>query len=155
MSNFTGKAAGTFPDPLPGHNYEYRTSNYWCDVLVKQANEGKIAEFTGTVTEKEAAAQEKANEGYVVIGAYRSENKLNSGSRDIHPHFATVQPGFRVHPEFGLRIANVGDTNGNKWRSEGFPGISAGSIRWYYNPNQNFQYKPEILDQYRGPEYLL
>jgi hypothetical protein len=55
----------------------------------------------------------------------------------------------------GPMLANVGEDNNFKPRSRGFYEIPADKIHWYYNPNQDFQYKPEILDQYRGPEYLL
>ena len=57
------------------------------------------------------------------------------------PHFATVRPGFEYDDIDGVTLANVGSTNGIKSRNEGFPGVPASDIKWYYNPNQIFQDK--------------
>jgi hypothetical protein len=152
-NNFTQftNTDGGFPEPEDADNYQYKNSNHWCDVLVEQAGKGIIVEFTGTVPEKEAKAQAKANEGYVVIAAWKNLKPKSEGGGGA-PHFATVRPGFSSHPQYGPMLANVGSSNGVKWRSEGFPEISADKIHWYYNPNQDFQYKPEIIQNYKDYE---
>jgi hypothetical protein len=146
FANFTGKPNGAFPEPPDANTYGYRNSNYWCDFLREQAGKGILVECTGTATEKEAKAQEKANEGYVVIAAWKNTKPKAEGGGS--PHFATVRPGFEANSVFGAKIANVGGTNNVMWRSEGFPGIQTDEIHWYYNPNQDFQYKPDIIQKY-------
>jgi hypothetical protein len=153
MTNFTDRKQGVFPE-IPAkkkETYPYKISNHWCDVLETQAKEGKIVEFTGEVTAKEAAAQAKANKGYVVIAAWK--NMKGKNDRNNSPHFATVRPGFEADPEKGPMLANVGATNDVMRRFDGFPGKPLDEIRWYYNPAQKFQYKPEVIEEYKKPEY--
>jgi hypothetical protein len=133
---------------LQGRPYPYKVSNLWCDILNEQATRGILAEFTGrTVEEIETKAQEKANEGYVVIGAWKNKNGPNGP-----PHFATVRP--ETDPKGPMILANVGATNGFKMISDSFGSDIRNDIHWYYNPNQDFQYTPEIFQTYEGTEYL-
>jgi hypothetical protein len=50
-------------------------------------------------------------------------------------------------------LANVGENNDVIRRSEGFSDISPDKIHRYYNPNQEFQYKPETIQEYEKTEY--
>jgi hypothetical protein len=147
FTNFTG-TGGEFPEPPNPDVYLYKNSNYWCDVLEKQAEKGIIVELKGADKEKEAQA--KANEGYAVIAVWKNLKPKAEGGGS--PHFATVRPGFENHSQNGPMLANVGLTNGVLRRSEGFPRISADKIRWYYNPDQEYQYKPEIIQKYKTYE---
>jgi hypothetical protein len=108
--------------------------NLWCDILAEQAKRRILTRFGG-----EQEAQEKANEGYVVIGAWKNTNGSNGP-----PHFVTVRPEFSYDVEEGPMLANVGESNGIKPRSEGFF-EKENAIRWYYNPEQKFRYKPEEI----------
>jgi hypothetical protein len=65
--------------------YEHRKSNFWCDVLVKQA---ETASKTGIYEVTREQAQALANLGYVVIGAWK--NMTLKG----YPHYVTVRPWY-------------------------------------------------------------
>jgi hypothetical protein len=126
-----------FAKELKAGECPYKPTNLWCDILAEQAKRGILTELG------EQEAQEKANGGYVVIGAWK-----NTNGSDGPPHFVTVRPGFKVDPENGPMLANVGATNGIKPVSDGFGLNKRENICWYYNPNQDYHYEPKIIQQY-------
>ena len=153
MKYFTNREGTTVPertnadkkvwDETPPAEYRYRPSNYWCRILEMQANARRIVELS------EAEAQLYADMGYVVVVSWKNER-----TGDYSPHFATVRPGFEVHERDGVMLANVGANNGIMRRRggvgtiSGFGRISPTEIHYYYNPAQQFQYKPERVLNY-------
>jgi hypothetical protein len=129
--NFTDRANGSFPELPKGMEYDYRKSNYWCDILKEQEEKHLIVKLSG-----EDEAKFYADMGYVVIGAWKTPDSNKNGS----PHFATVRPGYEKDPDGGIMLANVGDSNGIMRRSEGFYNKLSTEIFWYYNPKQDFRY---------------
>jgi hypothetical protein len=111
--------------------YRYRTSNLWCDILNEQAAH---SEATGICKIEPEDAQAKANQGYVVIAAWKNTSGLNEP-----PHYATVRPGSQYDSENGPMIANVGGTNYKEVRAQkGFWVDDLSEIKYYYNRNQDF-----------------
>jgi hypothetical protein len=151
--NFTGKIKTNpkaieypFPEIQENKRREYekkyyiKSSNFWCDELERFANEEKIVRL---LDPKEA--QLYANLGYTVVASYRA-NKDRENVYEISPHFATVRPGWECHESFGPRIANVGENNLFGWTKDQkcFGEEIFNSIKWYYNPNQEFYDKPDM-----------
>jgi hypothetical protein len=126
------------PPDSPGDGYEYRASNWWCDVLVTQsekADSGIVRLLDGK------QAQEIANEGYVVICAWKNTKKKTE-TGNISPHFATVRPYYSYNSENGPQIANVGETNNaDTTARDGFGENRYSDIKYYYNRNQKFPVK--------------
>jgi hypothetical protein len=117
--------------------YPYRISNLWCDILKKQAEKGiliKLNKDNENYSVGEKKAQEYANMGYVVVGAWKNTIPGNNP-----PHFATVRPGYEYKPNNGPILANVGGSNEIKTVKDGFGGKNRNDINWYYNPKQDFQ----------------
>jgi hypothetical protein len=141
MINFTGRSNKSFPEVEDAQSYLYKNSNYWCDILVKQASAGIIRELD------EKVAQEQANEGYVVIAVWKNLTLKSQGGGS--PHFATVRPGFSFDRVNGPMLANIGVTNDEVRRSRGFLGKPVKDIHWYYNPQQKFQYNPSVVTDFK------
>jgi hypothetical protein len=112
---------------LNRQNYIFKESNIWCDILAEQAVRGILVELP------ERQAQDYANMGYVVIGAWKNR------PGNFPPHYATVRPGFKFGTLLEMILVNVGETNGIKDVNDGFGRTRMPEIRWYYNPNQKFQ----------------
>ncbi|MCL2068154.1 MAG: hypothetical protein FWG99_11915 [Treponema sp.] len=128
-----------FKNSLLPSPYNIKNTNIWCDILAKQAESGVLIQL-----DDEEQAHEYANMGYVVIGAWK-----NLGGGDNNPpHYATVRPGYELHPDNGLMLANVGENNGIRYVTVGFERIPRDKINWYYNPNQDFQYNSNEVLKY-------
>jgi hypothetical protein len=74
-------------------------------------------------------AQQKADMGYVVIGAWK-----NKGG---HPHYVTVRPNKKYGKE-GPTVAHVGSTPNEERTAEKAFRVPLPDIHWYYNRNQEF-----------------
>jgi hypothetical protein len=88
-------------------------------------------------------AQELANIGYVVIGAWK-----NKPGKENSPHYATVHPG--NFSEGGCPwVANVGEHNGIFMANDvkAFGKDNYQNVKWYYNLNQRFQEKYEKIEE--------
>nr|MCR5437229.1 hypothetical protein [Treponema sp.] len=110
-----------------------KPSNIWCDVLEYQANQGIIKRI-----DNPEAAQQHANQGYVVIVCWKNLDSKNPECAS--PHFATIAPGYNYDHKKGCMIANVGGIN-NFMREKG-KNTAFGSkspLKYYYNPNQKFR----------------
>jgi hypothetical protein len=151
-SHFTNRPGAVFPEHytrgqwirrenIPA-GYQYKKSNYWCDILTEQKEHGLI-----TPLANEDEAKMYADMGYVVIGAWKTSDDNKNGS----PHYATVRPGYKNH-EDGITLANVGETNGIKRVVQGFGAEKRNDIKWYYNPDQDFRYEVGIVLRYLGFE---
>jgi hypothetical protein len=127
--------------------YEYRESNYWCDLLEQLSGKSE----TGIIRLKsEDEALNYANKGYVVIGALKSNVKIKEVSADKQkqsgkhsPHFATIRPGIAKDPDKGVMLANVGVENGIVRAVDAFGSLRYPNIKWYYNSKQFPVYRPE------------
>jgi hypothetical protein len=128
-----------FPDALTEEtkriydNEGINRSNFWCDRLVRFANEGKLVELTPT------QAQDFGNMGYTVLGSHRARA---SGIRtEVSPHFATVMPGYDFNVTYGPMVANVGTNNliERAGHPDTFGRSRYNATKWYYNPNQEFR----------------
>lgn len=140
---FTGKSKNVFPDHKNPDNYVYKASNYWCDVLEKQAQDGKN---TGVLEVTVEQAQAYANLGYVVIGAWK--NKKGKNEANNSPHYVTVRPHVGGEATNDIHVAHVGTENGVLTYQSAFRGNGniAGKkkyeeVRWYCNVKQVFQYE--------------
>ena len=137
----TGKADGEiFPECPTPEEYEYRASNYWCDVLEKQSeNSAKTGIYKLTVQQAFYMAQL----GYVVIASWKN---TAGGS----PHFVTVVPkDYQIEcpkkPE-NLMVAHVGGgENREKNLKTAFKGTGNNTalqkyneVLFYGNIHQNF-----------------
>jgi hypothetical protein len=138
-TNFTN-TTGEFPDAPKG--YATKGSNYWCDVLEIQA---KNTLNTGIVELNIEKAQEYANRGYVVIGAWKNQKP----GEENPPHFVTVRPGFKYDKDSGgPTVANVGVFNNtNTSGDKAFPGMGNDKlmleeVKWYYNSKQDLYNEP-------------
>ena len=133
----TGKADGEiFPECPAPKEYEYRASNYWCDVLEKQSeNSAKTGIYKLTARQAFYMAQL----GYVVIASWKN---TSGGS----PHFVTVVPKDYVTPcpsPENLMVAHVGGgDNGEKSLSYAFSTAfvrnEENNIFFYCNLQQHF-----------------
>jgi hypothetical protein len=74
-------------------------------------------------------AQQKADMGYVVIGAWK-----NKGG---HPHYVTVRPN-KEYGEKGPTVAHVGSAPNEERTAKGAFGIVFSGVHWYYNRKQEF-----------------
>jgi hypothetical protein len=139
--NFTQRKDDAFPEAPSDYtdNTGLKKSNYWCDILKKQAELGILVKLNEGNDYKlgEQRAQEYANRGYVVIAAWKNLNSVNEINNS--PHYATARPGYVYNPKEGTMLANVGNDNGLKNVIEGFGKGIRSEIKWYYNPNQIFQ----------------
>jgi len=130
-NNYTSFTGGVdFPPWQTG------SANYWCDVLEEAADSGKIDKITPE------EAQELANHGFTVIGSWKNP----SG----HPHYVTVSP--KQNTEFdstvGPWVAHVGaGTSTCMSAKSAFAGHN-NDVLWYYNENQQFTYKTDVIQQY-------
>ena len=137
----TGKAEDEiFPECPTPEEYEYRASNYWCDVLEKQSeNSAKTGIYKLTVQQAFYMAQL----GYVVIASWKN---TAGGS----PHFVTVVPkDYQIEcpkkPE-NLMVAHVGGgENREKNLKTAFKGTGNNTalqkyneVLFYGNIHQNF-----------------
>lgn len=142
---------GEFKEAITvNHRYIYKTSNLWCDILDEQVRRGKLVKLSieGDHTIGEKRAQEYADMGYAVIGAWKNtETDIN---KDRSPHYATVRPGFKFDPKNGIMLANVGGINGIIYVSKGFGDTKRTEMNWYYNPNQNFKNEDEKNNGLKG-----
>ncbi|MBQ8680599.1 MAG: hypothetical protein IJ530_12695 [Treponema sp.] len=120
--------------------YEYKSSNFWCDVLAQKAkdNECSITELTAP-----SEVQEKANNGYVVIVCWKNNVKLKDrkGNEDISPHYATVWPsGKNITKLEDIYVANVSVKRRTKVIdiSTAFTNGNLSKLHFYYNSEQQF-----------------
>ena len=126
FNNFTNKPANKnnvsrdplkeiFPEWSSTTKYEYKLSNYWCDVLKKQSE--KSAQ-TGIFCISEKQAFYMAQLGYVVIACWKNTSKNGS------PHFVTVRPCEGEYRNMNsLKVAHVGNgTNGEMLLTKAFLG---------------------------------
>lgn len=133
----TGKAEDEiFPECPTPEEYEYRASNYWCDVLEKQSeNSAKTGIYKLTVQQAFYMAQL----GYAVIASWKN---TSGGS----PHFVTVVPKDYQTPcpePENLMVAHVGGgDNGEKSLSYAFSTAfvrnEENNIFFYCNLQQHF-----------------
>ena len=146
----TGKAEDEiFPDCPAPKEYEYRASNYWCDVLEKQSeNSAKTGIYKLTARQAFYMAQL----GYAVIASWKNPLKKNEKPNENHsPHFVTVVPKDYETPCPSLEdlmVAHVGgkyiDAEGREHGNEERMLISAfyeqiiNDICFYCNLKQNF-----------------
>lgn len=95
-----------FPECPKPKEYEYRASNYWCDVLKKQSeNSSKTGIYN--ITPEQAFYM--ARLGYVVIACWKNTLKKNEKGENHSPHFVTIRPSFRNYKSFNsLIVAHVG-----------------------------------------------
>ena len=121
-------------------NYEYKSSNFWCDVLAQKANDKtcSIEELTTP-----AEVQEKANLGYVVIVCWKNEIKLKDrkGKEDVSPHYATVWPsGKNISKIEDIYVANVSVRKRTKVLdiTTAFTNGNLRKLHFYYNSEQKF-----------------
>lgn len=97
----------SFPECQSPSGYLYKPSNYWCDVLEKQAaNSGE----TGIHKITAEQAFYMARLGYVVIAAWKNLTpKGNDPNINYSPHFVTVRPCKGEYPGLeSLLVAHVG-----------------------------------------------
>lgn len=126
FNNFTNKPANKnnasrdplkeiFPEWSSTTKYEYKLSNYWCDVLKNQSD--KSAQ-TGIFCISAEQAFYMAQLGYVVIAAWKNTSKNGS------PHFVTVRPCEGEYRNMdSLKVAHVGNgTNGEMLLTKAFFG---------------------------------
>jgi hypothetical protein len=113
--------------------YQYKATNLWCEILEEQA---KNSEKTGICAISDLEAQEKANQGYVVVAAWKNKEPGKGP-----PHFATVRPDFEFDERRGPMLANVGAYNGimRAKDTKAYGEEKYKYINWYYNQNQIFQ----------------
>jgi hypothetical protein len=115
-------------------NYRIKETNVWCDILEEQARNSDETGICGIGPEE---AQARANDGYVVVAAWKN---LKEELVDNAPHYATVRPGAAYDSEKGPLLANVGAFNGiyRAGDREAF-WTHFRAIKWYYNRNQKFR----------------
>lgn len=136
-----GKAYAPWEAPS---GYVPRKSNYWCDVLRKQAEK---TDKTGIIKVTGDKAQAYANLGYIVIGSWKNE------APGGHPHFVTVRPMPNASSS-DIYVAHVGGgVNGEKTVEEAFYGQGntepkRKEVEWYCNVKQSFVFNQHELDKY-------
>ena len=137
----TGKAEDEiFPECPTPEEYEYRASNYWCDVLEEQSgNSAKTGIYKLTAQQAFYMAQL----GYVVIASWKNPLKKNEKPNENHsPHFVTVVPKDYETPCPSLEdlmVAHVGKSpNQNKSLQRAFRSEILDSIYFYCNIQQSF-----------------
>ena len=136
-----GKAYAPWEAPS---GYVPRKSNYWCDVLRKQAEK---TDKTGIIKVTGDKAQAYANLGYIVIGSWKNE------APGGHPHFVTVRPKPNASSS-DIYVAHVGGgVNGEKTVEEAFYGQGntepkRKEVEWYCNVKQSFVFNQHELDKY-------
>jgi hypothetical protein len=87
------------------------------------------------MTRPVSVAQELANLGWTVVGAWKNPNTAESG------HLATVRPGnYNFQDAEGPLLANVGIEIGERYTYDGFEGKPMTDIKFYYDPYQSFIY---------------
>ena len=135
----TGKAGDEiFPECPTPKKYEYRASNYWCDVLEKQSeNTAKTGIYKLTAQQAFCMAQL----GYAVIASWKNPLKKNEKPNENHsPHFVTVIPKDYVIecPERkDLPVAHVGGgENGERTLENAFG--DSDKVQFFCNINQKF-----------------
>ena len=106
----------------------YRPSNFWCDVLYYKSNDKK----SSIVEVDYIKAQKLANQGKVVIAAWKNPQK----TKDASPHFATVSPNNFSNDLKMVKVANVGYSNGEKFLNEAFNEGRYKKVKFYYNSKQ-------------------
>jgi hypothetical protein len=141
FNNFTNRRGNGFPEHWTRGNgiiaenapaeYPLNKSNYWCDILKQQAGRSGISGIVELGIEQ---AQEYANAGYVVIGAWKNEDPKGS------PHYVTVRPGGVYTEKDGPYVAHVGaGKNEPKTAIEAYVNqTTLKEVCWYYNRNQGF-----------------
>lgn len=114
FNNFTGRGKSSqnphrnprlesFPECPSPKTYPYKPSNYWCDILERQASKSSETGIYKIKAENAEQAFYMAQLGYVVIAAWK--NTSNNGS----PHFVTVRPCEGEYPGLeSLLVAHVG-----------------------------------------------
>jgi hypothetical protein len=111
--------------------YEHKKSNYWCDVLAKQA---ESASKTGIYEVTGEQAQSLANLGYVVIGAWMNTTRYGS------PHYVTVRPGYEFAKGYGPQVTHVGGgINNERPAINAFIEGALPTVKWYFNYQQCFK----------------
>jgi hypothetical protein len=117
--------------------YRYKDSNYWCDILHERVANGKE---TGIIEVTAAKAQQLANLGYTVIGAWKNLDAY-SPDKKPPPHYVTVKPDTSAFNEpKGPWVANVGaGENGYRTTNEVYGEKLVKQVRWYYNYKQDFR----------------
>jgi hypothetical protein len=113
--------------------YLHKRTNIWCEILKEQA---ECSEKTGIYLLEAEEAQEKANQGYVVIGAWKNPKHGDNNP----PHYVTVRPGFEYDSDEGPMLANVGTAA--QTEKEILAGRvfseNLNNVKWYYNAKQEF-----------------
>lgn len=108
----------------------YRPSNFWCDVLDYKAH----IDTASPIEEIDyIKAQKLANQGKVVIAAWKNPKKTANAS----PHYVTLSPNNFTNDLFKIKVANVGIENGEKKLFEAFSDNECKNVKFYYNTNQN------------------
>jgi hypothetical protein len=105
--NFTGRKDKEFPECPNPNKYEYRPSNYWCDVLKMQSENSSK---TGIYKISAEQAFYMAKLGYVVIACWKNSiPKGTNNNINYSPHFVTVRPNNEEYKgiEF-IKVAHVG-----------------------------------------------
>jgi hypothetical protein len=111
--------------------YEYRISTLWYDILDEQAAHSGT---TGICKAEAEEAQTRANQGYVVVAAWK-----NDPGPDNPPHYATVRPGYQYDSKDGPMFANVGGkNNADATAEQAFGETLWKEVMYYYNRNQVF-----------------
>ena len=122
-----------------GSNRDNVRANDAARNLASAAKNGLVTEVGG------AQAQELANAGYVVIGAW--ENPTGESG-----HLATVAPSSGAYNDSdGPLLSNVGTLSrtGLVSTAEGFgeAKYKNGDVKFYFDPNQSFKYDPSLAAQ--------
>jgi hypothetical protein len=131
----------------PG-DYQYKDTTFWYEILEEQV---RNSARTGIHEVSGREAQELANMGYIVIGAWK-----NKPGKDHPPRYATVRPRVAYEAGKGPMVANVGSENDIMRARDGFFGLGNDEVktkleetRWYYNMKQELNdaadYLKEIL----------
>ncbi len=112
-------------------NRELQCANDFFDILMQQAANKVLQERDAE------SAQQLANHGFTVVGAWKNPDPKKSG------HVVTVSPTTNTYDSnSGPRVLQIGEKNkySTAWSAFALNVKTSNEIHWFWNQNQQFQF---------------